>query len=156
MEKVFITSENTAVFRCPSCQRTKTVDVSTLGDLSRPLRFKVKCPCGEVTTAVVDKRRRFRKETDLPGSYVHYADGQPRGKGALTIKDVSVSGMKLMITSSAFQPGDVLKVSFNLDDVHRTPIEKKVIIRSISPPFLGTEFVPTDALDKALGFYLRS
>lgn len=155
-EKVFITSENTVVFRCPQCQRTKTVDVAALGDLSQPLRFRLKCPCGQATTSVVDKRRRFRKETSFPGTYVHYVDGQPRGKGSLTVKDLSVNGMKLMIASGeTFNRGDVLKVAFRLDDAQRSPVEKKVIIRSISPPFVGTEFAPTETLDKALGFYLR-
>jgi hypothetical protein len=155
-EKLFITSENTVVFRCPHCQRTKTVGVATLGDLARPLRFRLKCPCGQVTSSVIDKRRRFRKETSFPGTYVHYVDGQPRGKGSLTVKDLSVNGMKLMIASGeAFNRGDVLKVAFKLDDAKRSLVEKKVVIRSISPPFFGTEFAPTETLDKALGFYLR-
>jgi hypothetical protein len=155
-EKLFITSENTVVFRCPHCQRTKTVDVATLGELARPLRFRLKCPCGQVTTSVIDKRRRFRKETSFPGTYVHYVDGQPRGKGSLTVKDLSVNGMKLMIASGeTFNRGDVLKVAFKLDDAKRSLVEKKVVIRSISPPFFGTEFAPTETLDKALGFYLR-
>jgi hypothetical protein len=155
-EKLFITSENTVVFRCPHCQRTKTVDVATLGDLARPLRFRLKCPCGQVTSSVIDKRRRFRKETSFPGTYVHYVDGQPRGKGSLTVKDLSVNGMKLMIASGeTFNRVDVLKVAFKLDDAKRSLVEKKVVIRSISPPFFGTEFAPTETLDKALGFYLR-
>jgi len=155
-EKLFITSENTVVFRCPHCQRTKTVGVATLGDLSRPLRFRLKCPCGQVTSSVIDKRRRFRKETSFPGTYVHYVDGQPRGKGSLTVKDLSVNGMKLMIASGeTFTRGDVLRVAFKLDDAKRSLVEKKVVIRSISPPFFGTEFAPTETLDKALGFYLR-
>jgi hypothetical protein len=155
-EKLFITSENTVVFRCPHCQRSKTVDVATLGELSRPLRFRLKCPCGQVTTSVIDKRRRFRKETSFPGTYVHYVDGQPRGKGSLTVKDLSVNGMKLMIASGeTFNRGDVLKVAFKLDDAKRSLVEKKVVIRTISPPFFGTEFAPTETLDKALGFYLR-
>ena len=153
-EKVFITSENTVVFRCPSCQRTKTVDAATL-DLTRRQRFRLKCPCGQVTTSVIEKRRRYRKETSFPGTYVHYVDGQPRGKGSLVVKDLSVNGMKLMIASGTFSPGDLLKVSFTLDDAHRSAVEKKVIVRSLSPPYVGTEFAPTETIDKALGFYLR-
>jgi len=105
---------------------------------------------------VIDKRRRFRKETSFPGTYVHFVDGQPRGKGSLTVKDLSVNGMKLMIASGeTFNRGDVLKVAFKLDDAKRSLVEKKVVIRTISPPFFGTEFAPTETLDKALGFYLR-
>jgi hypothetical protein len=156
-ETVYITSSNTAVFRCPNCQRTKTMDVSAFEERSQPLRFKLKCPCGHVTVSTIEKRRRYRKENDLPGSYVHYVHGQPKGKGSLRVKDLSTSGMKLLIAASeAFAPGDMLKVSFNLDDAQRSPVQKKVVVRNVSPPHVGTEFAPTETIDKALGFYLRS
>jgi glutaredoxin len=156
-ETVYVTSSNTAVFRCPHCQRTKNVDVSTFGETKQPLRFKVKCPCGQTTVSVIEKRRRYRKETRLPGTYVHYVDGQPKGKGPVEIKDISTTGMKLLIaTRETFAVGDLLKVSFQLDDPPRSHIQKKVLIRNISHPLIGTEFAPTETLDKALGFYLRS
>jgi hypothetical protein len=156
-ETVYITSSNTVVFRCPNCQRTKTVDVSAFEERSQPLRFKVKCPCGQVTVSTIEKRRRYRKETDFPGSYVHYVNGQPKGKGSMRVKDLSTNGMKLLIAASeSFAPGDMLKVSFSLDDAQRSLVQKKVIVRNISPPYVGTEFAPTETIDKALGFYLRS
>jgi hypothetical protein len=156
-ETVYITSSNTAVFRCPHCQRTKNVDVSTFGEIKQPLRFKVKCPCGQTTVSVIEKRRRYRKETDLAGSYVHYVNGQPKGKGLLRIKDISTNGMKLLIaTIDTFAVGDLLKITFQLDDPPRSQIHKKVVVRNISPPLIGAEFAPTETIDKALGFYLRS
>ena len=156
-ETVYITSNNTAVFRCPHCQRTKNVDISTFGDLKQPVRFKVKCPCGQVTVSALEKRRCYRRDTDLVGTYVHYVNGQPRGKGSLRVKDLSTSGLKLMITSSeSLAIGDVLKVSFQLDDPQRRLVQKKVVVQNISLPYVGVEFAPTETLDKALGFYLRS
>jgi hypothetical protein len=156
-ETVYITSNNTAVFRCPHCQRTKNVDISTFKDLNQPLRFKVKCPCGQITVSVIEKRRRYRKETDLVGTYVHYVNGQPKGKGSLRVKDLSTSDLKLMITSSEpLAIGDVLQVSFQLDNPQRSLVQKKVVVQNIGLPYVGVEFAPTEALDKALGFYLRS
>jgi len=156
-ETVYITSSNTAVFRCPHCQRTKNVDISTFGDLNQPLRFKVKCPCGQITVSVLEKRRRYRKETDLVGTYVHYVNGQPKGKGSLRVKDLSTSGLKLKITSSEpLAIGDVLQVSFQLDNPQRSLVQKKVVVQNISLPYVGVEFAPAETLDKALGFYLRS
>jgi hypothetical protein len=88
---------------------------------------------------------------------VHYVDGQPKGKGSVQIKDISTTGMKLQIaTRETFAVGDLLKISFQLDDPPRSQILKKVLIRNISHPLIGTEFAPTETLDKALGFYLRS
>jgi hypothetical protein len=157
-ETVYISSDNTAVFRCPHCHRSRTVDASAFGEIRQPLRFRLKCPCGQVTVSMLDKRRRYRKETDFPGSYVHYVDGRPKGKGFMRVKDLSGNGMKLLMTGSeTFAIGDMLKVSFNLDDAQRSLVQKKVIVRNISPPcILGTELAPTETIDKALGFYLRS
>jgi hypothetical protein len=52
--------------------------------------------------------------------------------------------------------GDILQVEFHLDDTQRTLINKKVIIRNIIGSNIGTELAPTEAVDKALGFYLFS
>jgi len=156
-ETVYITTSNTAVFRCPKCQRAKTLDVSTFGEFKSPLRFKLTCPCGHVASAILEKRKRYRKGSHLPGTYVHYVDGQPRGKGTLTVKDLSTNGMKLVLSAiGTIAPGDLLKIEFRLDDANRSLVQKKVVVRNISDNIVGTEFAATEALDKALGFYLRS
>ncbi len=156
-ETVYITSENQAIFRCPECQRTKTVDAAAFDQLKPPLRFRMKCPCGHETTAIVEKRRRFRKETALPGRYVHYVNGHPRGKGVMTVKDISTSGMKLEVAASGtMAEGDLLKVEFRLDNPACSLLTKKLVIRNIVGNLIGTQFAPTEILDKALGFYLRS
>jgi len=50
----------------------------------------------------------------------------------------------------------LLKIEFRLDDAQRSLVQKKVIVRNVSDNFIGTEFAVTEAIDKALGFYLRS
>jgi hypothetical protein len=156
-ETVYITDSNTAVFRCPQCQRTKVLDVSTFGEFKLPLRFKLTCPCGHVASAVLEKRKRYRKGAHLPGTYVHYVNGQPRSKGTMTVKDLSTNGMKLVLSASGtIAPGDLLKIEFRLDNAQRSLVQKKVVVRNVSDNFVGTEFAVTEALDKDLGFYLRS
>jgi len=156
-ETVYITNSNTAVFRCPQCQRTKTVDVSTFGEFKPPLRFKLTCPCGHVASAILEKRQRYRKGAHLPGTYVHYVNGQPRGKGTMTVKDLSTNGIKLVLSASGtIAPGDLLKIEFRLDNAKRSLVQKKVVVRNVVGNSVGTEFTVTEALDKDLGFYLRS
>ena len=156
-ETVYITDSNTAVFRCPQCQRAKTLDVSAFGEFKSPLRFKLTCPCGHVASAVLEKRKRFRKGTHLPGTYVHYVNGQPQGKGTMKVEDLSTNGLKLLLTGSrTIAPGDQLKIEFRLDDAQRSLVQKKVVVRNVRDNYVGTEFAATDTLDKALGFYLRS
>ena len=54
------------------------------------------------------------------------------------------------------QCGRCFKVEFYLDDFQRSLVRKKVIVRNIFKSEIGTELAPTEAVDKALGFYLFS
>ena len=156
-EKVYIASTKMATFVCPKCRRSKTVNVSKYADLDKIVKVNVKCPCGYAYTSILEKRKRYRKETNLPGSYNRYVDGKQTGGGLMIVRDLSTVGMKLQIDADhGCDVGDVLLVEFYTDDVQRAFIKKRVIIRNIVGPIIGTEFAPTEGVDKALGFYLFS
>jgi hypothetical protein len=156
-EKIYITSQQTATFICPNCSRSKTVDVSKYATLDKVVRVKVKCPCGHAYTAILEKRKQYRRETNLPGTYIQLLEGKPVAKGLLTVKDISATGLKLRLNSPQnLAIGDPLQIEFHLDDRNRTLIQKLVVVRNKYGPFVGVEFGPTEALDQALGFYLFS
>ena len=156
-QKIYITSKQMATFSCPKCNRSKTVDVSKYAALDKVVKVNIKCPCGHSYKAILEKRRHYRKETNLPGTYVHFIDGQPRDRGLMTVKDLSTAGMKLRLNvKQSFAVGDQLRVEFHLDDAHRTLIRKTVIIRNQRDQFIGVELAPFETVDKALGFYLFS
>ena len=156
-EKVFITSRQMATFICPKCQKSKTVNVSKYASLDKIVKVKVTCPCGYGYTSILEKRKKYRKQTNIPGSFVQLTDGRQTGGSLMTVTDLSTSGLKLQINAQHnCIVGDVIIVEFHLDDANRTLIKKKVIVRNIVGKNIGTEFAPTEALDKALGFYLFS
>ncbi len=156
-EKVYITSKQMATFVCPKCQKSKTVDVSKYASLDKIVRVNVKCPCGNAYISILEKRKRYRKATNLSGSYIHLVEGRQVGRGLMKIKDLSMTGMKLGLSPNhRCTVGDVIQVEFHLDDAQRTLIRKKVIVRNVNGLDVGTEFAPTEAVDKALGFYLFS
>ena len=146
-----------ATFSCPQCTRTRTVDVSKYATLDKMVKVNVKCPCGNAYKAILEKRKQYRKETNLPGTYIHFIDGQPQNRGLLTIEDISTTGVKLKLNvKQNFAIGDQMKIEFHLDDSQRTLIKKTVIIRNQRNQFIGAEFAPFETVDKALGFYLFS
>ena len=156
-EKVYVTSKQMATFICPKCQKSKTVNVSKYASLDKIVNVKVTCPCGYGYTSILEKRKKYRKATNLPGSFVHFIDGRQVDSGLMKVRDLSTSGLKIHInTQHQCTVGDVILVEFSLDDNHRTLIKKKVIIRNIVGQNIGTEFAPTEPIDKALGFYLFS
>ena len=155
MEKVYITSKQMATFVCPKCQKSKTVNVSQYAALDRIIKVRVKCPCGYTNTSILEKRKNYRKETNLHGSYARIAEGKEAAWGLMTVKDLSTTGMKLQVNGNhGCVNGDVLLIEFHLDNPQRSHIRKKVIVRNISDREIGAELAPTEAVDKALGFYL--
>lgn len=155
IEKVYITSRQMATFSCPKCQKSKTVNVSQYANLDKIVRVNVKCPCGHAFTSILEKRKKYRKETNLYGSYTRIVNGKQTDGGLMKVVDLSISGMKLQISGDHdCEVGDVIRVEFHLDDPQRSRIEKKVIVRNIMKDEIGTELAPTEAVDKALGFYL--
>jgi len=73
----------------------------------------------------------------------------------MVVKDLSTLWMKLQIgADNDCVVGDVIQVEFHTDDAQRAFIKKKVVIRSVNRSAIGTEFAPTEGIDKALGLYL--
>jgi len=75
-EKVYITSKQMATFVCPKCHNSKTVNVSQYVGIDKIVKVNVKCPCGNAYTSILEKRKKYRKETNLHGSYVRIVDGK--------------------------------------------------------------------------------
>lgn len=158
MQKVFVTGENKAAFACPECEQTRTVDVTQYKELDRAVKIKVKCACGHVYTAALERRRQFRKQVNFKGTYYRLTEGRYTGKGQMVVSDLSRTGLKLRLNDNPnLNPGDRLFVEFHLDDFKSSFIQKEVVIRKVDGFELGTEFAAVDASDpnmKAIGFYL--
>lgn len=152
---VFITSNNTATFRCPQCGKAKTADVSPYLGENKNVRINCSCGCGHRFRCRLEKRRQYRKPVNLPGKFVLEETGRPRDTGLLNVVDISSTGLKLkMSVPRDFPVGALLHVEFQLDDRMRTPMKKRVIVRNVNGPFVGVTFHPDDLDDSALGFYL--
>jgi Zn ribbon nucleic-acid-binding protein len=154
-KKVFMDSQNMATFVCPECQKAKTIDVSQYKDIDKAVRVKCRCACGHSYTVLLERRKFYRKEADLPGIYNLPAK---KRKGNMLVKNLSRNGLKLELTRpESFKIGDKLVVEFRLNDSKKTLITQEVVVRSIEGKYIGTEFCsmnPTDPANKALAFYL--
>ena len=155
MNRVHVTSKGTSTFICPDCNNTKLVDVSKYVNLNQTVTVNVKCPCGNKFTSSLNKRGQYRRNTDLNGTYSLVAQGNTANVGLMTVCDLSMTGLKLKLKACRdLSIGDLIRVEFYLDDSHRSFIQKKVTIRNIRPPYIGTEFLPREDIGRSLGFYL--
>jgi hypothetical protein len=158
MQRVFITGNNTATFACPVCKQMRTVNISDYAGLDKAVKIKARCPCGHQYPVMLERRRQFRREVAFPGTYKRILNGRPVDQGAMVVKDVSRTGLKIQVADAMrLNTGDTLEVVFCLDDSHQSQIRKQVVIRKIEGIDLGVQFLASEAgnpSDKAIGFYL--
>ncbi len=156
-QKVFITSKNTATFVCPKCGNSTVANVAKYAAIDKKITVNCNCTCGHRFSATIEKRRQYRKGTDLPGFYYHHRANGDTDKGSMRVVDISSNGLKLQLSVAAkFSTDEKLRVEFYLDDKRRTFIKKEVIVRNVKNNLVGTAFAPNQGDDPALGFYLMS
>lgn len=157
-QKVFVTGDSMAVFECPECKKSKAVDVSRYKGIKQVIRIKVKCPCGYSFSVVLERRKSYRKKVNFPGSYTYFLSDNKRERGMMTVKDLSLSGIKIKLNvKKDFKIGNNLSVEFRLDDQNRSFVKKDAVIRTIYDQNLGVEFTSIDSSnpsDAAIGFYM--
>ncbi len=157
MQNLFVTRDNKAVLSCPACDRTKTIDASPYLKHSRAVKIKIKCPCGHHHPVVLERRRHFRKHVNFQGAFS--GTGRHRGvMGKMVVRDLSQTGLNIQVSdTNRLCIGDMILVTFELDDIKRSPIIKESVVRRIDGVDLGVEFLSADPSDpgtKAIGFYL--
>ena len=154
-EKTHISSDNRATFVCPKCFRSRTEDVSRYLSLPQEIRATIRCKCGHEFMIVLERRKAFRKKTELFGVYYN---PKTQESGDVIILDLSRSGLRFQIKGKVnLMLGDRLVVEFHLDNAARSFVKKKVIVKNISDSIIGVQFDhvdPSDSGDKAVSFYL--
>ncbi len=154
-QTVFISSNNTATFRCPKCDLAKVVDVSNYAATDKKITVTCTCSCGHRFRCRLEKRKQYRKGADLPGRFTLVGKDGAEDTGLVKVVDISTTGLKMHLNvSRSFPIGAELRVEFRLDDRKRTPMEKRVIVRNVSGSYVGASFHPSEPDDPALGFYL--
>lgn len=157
LPKVFIAGNNTATFVCPQCGNGTTTDVSKYAAIKQKVTVSCRCACGHHFDVSLEKRRQYRKETDLPGVFFYRQANGKNDKGSMRVVDISFTGIKIKLNvARQFDEGDSLKVEFHLDDNRRTLISREVVVRNVHQNLVGTSFVQDQGDDPNLGFYLMS
>jgi hypothetical protein len=148
--KVFANEKGDAVIQCCVCGRKKIANVAAYQGSDKKLR--VTCPCGTAFFIHLEWRRHYRKPVKLDGDYSR--DGAKEEIGTMEVQDLSAGGLGMKIVQRhSLNPGDIVRVSFELDDGPRSHITRNAIVRNVNGSLVGAEFCD-NKLDKALAFYV--
>lgn len=153
---VHVRSNNTATLICPTCNTVKQIAVDRFRHGRHTM--SVRCRCQQVFSILLNFRRHYRKQTNLPGTYEILSAGGVGG-GIIHVCNISRSGVGFNVSGlHKIEKGQELRVEFQLNDKNKTVLNKLATVRSVRQNAVGCEFkgnVDTE-MDKALGFYLRT
>ena len=153
--KIFVNVENLAAFKCPECGLTRTEDMTPHQSLGKTINTKCNCKCGHTffVTVIMEKRKYYRKETNLPGEFSTLTS---KAAGLMTVKNISLSGLRFKLNESKeLKVGDRVNVEFTLDDKQRSLIQKEAEIKFIKELNIDAEFTNIELYGR-LGPYLFS
>ena len=155
IQKVFISEQNTAEFICSACNKYHKMDISQYLEVPDIVKLKVKCKCGYSWTVMLEKRKFFRKKTNLRGKYRYQVTGKQVVEGDMTVLDISRTGLKLKIHGKHnLKDGDWIEVEFRLDNQVQSLINRIVNIKNVSGEYLGVSLKEVKRFDPVIGFYM--
>jgi hypothetical protein len=155
-KKVYVKPNNHGTILC-DCGKTRTLDMSQFS--KRITEVKVTCKCGKTFTSEFDYRQNYRRIVNLYGS-VTLSNNRIYH---IQVYDISMSGVGFEIIGRenmlhvddhiSCKLGDYINIKFRLDDVHKSQVDRTVVVRRIANNQIGAEFCD-NITDKKLGFYL--
>ncbi len=151
--RVFVNAEDMATFTCPGCKTVKTVNVSKHIKHKSKVKINCKCKCGYKYPAFLERRRYYRKVTNLKGTY--FLINNKDEKGDMTVKDISRSGIGFeTFTSPLCKVNEKVCLEFVLDNDNRTLIKKKAVVVELRGKKVGLKFLSLDHYDELGPYFL--
>lgn len=95
----------------------------------------------------------YRKKVRLDGVFAYPS---AKSHGSILVEEIALTEIGFRVTTGPinFKPGDLLELSFRLDDAQHSLIERRVVVRSVQGEQVDAEFYNPPPYAKDLGFYL--
>jgi hypothetical protein len=150
IQRCYPDEKNRITITCPHCSKSKRVDATPFTASKREMR--IKCSCGSPFISTIEYRKCYRKITKLGGDFVNKETGED---GEMLVWDLSKTGLGFTPTSPhKLKTGDVVHVSFILDNLNRDKIKRAVRVLNIQGNRIGGEFLLGQPTSRELNFYL--
>ena len=159
-QKIHINKSNEATFVCPKCDKTRTVDVSRYKYAQSKIKVKSRCICGYSWTSILERRRDYRVETNIPCVCSRkWANGAVENI-TMKIVDLSFGGLKLEPDGRNKFPTDAsffespFTIDFYLDENKKSHFKKTVHPINIAKTHIGVKFDEAERGSSAITSYM--
>ena len=108
----------------------------------------------KIETTDDKKKQAIGKTVSLGGEFIRL---KSRESGHIRIEKLSISSIKFRISKShRIQVNDFLDIQFVLDDIKKSLIKRRIVVRKIKGNHINADFYNPPPYAKNLGFYLMS
>jgi hypothetical protein len=148
-----VEKNGTAKIICLNCKCSRSVDFSKYKKVSKAVKVRVKCKCVCTQVALLERRNRRRKSTNLKGIYKPKLVGRNIDQELIEVKNLSADGIRFRFVDNnkyEFKPNDELLVEFSLNEMSESPIRKEVKIKGLNMPFISAQFKNKSSLKEDL------
>jgi diguanylate cyclase (GGDEF)-like protein len=124
--------------------------VADIGDSLQGLLEKESQEAGDE----IRKKKASGKTVSLGGEFIRL---KTKESGHMRVERLSLSGIGFRISKShRIQVNDFMDIHFILDDIKKSMVERRIVVRSIQGNYIDADFYNPPPYAKKLGFYLMS
>lgn len=137
--KILVQDGYMASVTCPACKKSIRISVAPYKEKNHII--KLRCTCGGIFLGLLEFRKQRRRLVNLKGTYRTIYQ-QIVKEGNMLVSDISDGGLKCMVSDEkGLQEGHLLGMEYRLNDIKRSTIKKKGVIRHKSGLSVGCEFI---------------
>ena len=139
--KTALTQDNQTLIECPRCGFQKVVNIAKFFKRSNSGNFVSKCKCGYSSNVILERRKFERHFFDAKGSVLYERiKGKPESS-AITVKNLSRSGVKFNTENSeVFETDDNIVITFEFSDNRKTFFIKEATVINVKEKTVRAEF----------------
>jgi diguanylate cyclase (GGDEF)-like protein/putative nucleotidyltransferase with HDIG domain len=101
-----------------------------------------------------EKSSSFGKAVSLGGEFIRL---KTRESGHIQVERLSMTAVRFRVPKShCIEVNDFLDIRFALDDLKKSVVERRIVVREIQPAYILADFYNPPPYSKDLGFYLMS
>ena len=125
----------------------------TVADIEDSLQSLIEKESNEELSDV-KKKQTHGRTVSLKGNFIHL---KTKGSGYMSIEKLSLVSIGFRISRShRIKVNDFLDIQLVLDDVNKSLVERRIVVREIKGNFINADFYNPPPYAKNLGFYLMN
>ena len=139
-EKTYLIKNGLFQMFCPSCSISRTIGIRNISQVDRKITLRIKCICGCIHFAHIERRTLRRKKTNRRGYFV--LKKNENLAGALMVKNISVggAGFRILGNQNMLEINDRLTLGIGIIKAPSHIIQKDALVRNLRDSFVNVEF----------------